>query len=226
MPVNRSYDDPCGIARALDVVGERWALLVVRELLLGPKRFSDLHRGLPGASQNVLSHRLRELTGKGVVRRRRLGPPAGAWVYELTEWGRGLEPVLLGLAHWGSRAPLGTGTELSADALVIALMTLFDARAAGDLAAVFAVRLDDDAFRAEVSGGRLEITRGTPERPDAVIATDVGTLRSLVFAGRPLAEALRAGDVRIDGARRLVERFVTLFPRPETVPVGAHRGGA
>jgi DNA-binding HxlR family transcriptional regulator len=218
MPVDRSYDDPCGIARALDVVGERWALLVVRELMLGPKRFSDLHRGLPGASQNVLSHRLRELTGGGVVRRRRLDPPAGVWVYELTEWGRDLEPVLLGLAYWGSRAPLGSGTELSADALVIALMTLFDARTAGDLDTMLAVRLDDDAFRVGVSDGRLEIARGVPERPDAVIETDVGTLRSLVFAGHPLTEALEAGDVRLDGDRRPVERFVTLFPRPAAVP--------
>ncbi|SEG80162.1 DNA-binding transcriptional regulator, HxlR family [Thermomonospora echinospora] len=220
MPVDRSYHDPCGIARALDVVGERWALLVVRELLLGPKRFSDLHRGLPGASQNVLSHRLRELTAKGVVRRRRLGPPAGAWVYELTEWGRDLEPVLLGLAFWGSRAPLGSDAELSADALVIAMMTLFDARVAGDLDAVLAVRLDDDVFEVRIAGGRLEISRRAPERPGAVIESGVGVLRSLVFKGRPLAAALEAGDVRLDGDRRLVERFVTLFPRPATVPSG------
>ncbi len=97
----RTYGDPCGVARALDAVGERWALLVVRELLLGPKRFSALHRGLGAASQNVLAQRLRELEAAGIVRRRRLGPPAGSWVYELTEQGSELEPVLIALGQLG-----------------------------------------------------------------------------------------------------------------------------
>ncbi|WP_217265464.1 helix-turn-helix domain-containing protein [Thermomonospora curvata] len=216
--MNRSYGDPCGIARALDVVGERWALLVVRELLLGPKRFSDLHRGLPGASQNVLSHRLRELTDKGVVRRRRLGPPAGAWVYELTDWGRDLEPVLLALARWGGRAPLTTDGELSTDALLIALRTVFDARAAGDLNAVLALRLGGEEFGVEIGQGRIAISRGAPAAPAAVLETDAATLRSLTFLGRPLGAALTAGRVRLAGDRGLVERFLTLFPRPSPAP--------
>src|ERR1700754_799231 len=123
--MSRKYDDPCGIARGLDAVGERWALLVVRELLFGPKRFTDLHNGLPTASQNVLSQRLRELEQAGGVRRRRLGPPAATWVYELTERGRDLEPVLFQLARWGSRGPLTSGNELSVDALMFALKTSF-----------------------------------------------------------------------------------------------------
>src|ERR1700737_4169741 len=106
MPAKRTYDDPCGVARALDRVGERWALLVVRELLFGPKRFTDLSQGLPGMSQNVLSQRLRELEDAAVVRRRRLGPPSSARVYELTQRGAELEPVLQALARWGSRNPL------------------------------------------------------------------------------------------------------------------------
>ena len=106
MSKKRLFDDPCGIARALNAVGERWALLVVRELVFGPKRYSDLHRGLPQMSQNVLAQRLRELEADGLVRRRRLGPPAPAAVYELTERGQELEPVLRALAQWGSRAPL------------------------------------------------------------------------------------------------------------------------
>ncbi|TNY37048.1 winged helix-turn-helix transcriptional regulator [Thermomonospora catenispora] len=224
MAASRSYGDPCGIARALDVVGERWALLVVRELLLGPKRFSDLHRALPGVSQNVLSHRLRELTGKGVIRRRRLGPPAGAWVYELTEWGRDLEPVLLGLAAWGARAPLEVAGELSPDSMVIALKTVFDARAARDLEAEVALRLGDEAFRIRVMRGVLEVDRAAA-RPDAVIDTDVATLRSLVFTARPLAEALATGAVRVEGDRGLVERFLTLFPRPEPASPGRPGNG-
>src|SRR6266851_4708678 len=117
----RSYGDPCGVARALDAVGERWALLVVRELLFGPKRYADLSRALPGMSQNVLSQRLRELEQEGIVLRRRLGPPARVGVYELTERGAELGPVLEALARWGSRIPLESAGELSADAFILAL---------------------------------------------------------------------------------------------------------
>jgi DNA-binding HxlR family transcriptional regulator len=210
----RSYDDPCGLARALDLVGERWALLVVRELLLGPKRFTDLRRGLPAASQNVLSFRLRELEDAGVVRRRRLGPPASAWVYELTGRGRELEPAVLHLARWGSTAPMSSAAELSADALMLALRTTFDPAAAGELRAGYELRLDDDRFRAEVADGRLEVARGAAGRPDAAIETSASTLRSLVFGGRSLAGAVRAGEAKVEGDREAAERFVGLFPRP------------
>src|SRR3981081_3601576 len=126
MPARRTYDDPCGVARTLDVVGERWALLVIRELLFGPKRFADLSRGLPNMSQNVLSQRLRELEHAGIVRHYRLGPPASTRVDELTDSGDQLEPVLLAMARWGSRQPLESAAELSVAALVLALKTTFD----------------------------------------------------------------------------------------------------
>jgi DNA-binding HxlR family transcriptional regulator len=210
----RSYDDPCGIARGLDVIGERWALLVVRELLFGPKRFTDLHHGLPTASQNVLSQRLRELEESGVVRRRRLGPPAGAWVYELTGRGRDLEPVLFHLARWGSRGAMTSANDLSADALMFALRTSLDPEAAEGLRAVYGIRLGADRFRAAVDAGRLELTRGDAQDADAVLDTDARTLRDLVFTGRSLTEAVREGAVRLDGDERAVARFVTLFPRP------------
>src|SRR5215218_2254120 len=106
MAGKRTYGDRCGIARALDVVGERWALLIVRELLLGPKRFTDLRAGLPGLSPDVLSQRLRELEKAGLVLRRKLAPPAGSRVYELTARGLALEPILLELGRWGSQTPL------------------------------------------------------------------------------------------------------------------------
>src|SRR5919198_6110493 len=102
---SRTYEQFCGVARALDLVGERWALLVVRDLVLGPKRFTDLRRGLPGMGTNILAARLKELEHAGVVRRRTLPPPAASAVYELTEWGHELEPVVLALGRWGSRAP-------------------------------------------------------------------------------------------------------------------------
>jgi DNA-binding HxlR family transcriptional regulator len=214
----RTYDDPCGIARGLDHVGERWALLVVRELLFGPKRFTDLHRGLPAASQNVLSQRLRELEGSGVVRRRRLGPPAATWVYELTAWGRDLEPALFHLARWGSRAPLAPGNELSVDALMFALKTSFEAEKARGLSATFELRLGDDTFHAEVKEGELRLERGTTPHPDAVLETGTTALREVVFGGRDHEDAVREGTLNIEGDEEAVARFVALFPRP--VPVG------
>lgn len=135
MASKRSYGDGCGIARALDLVGERWGLLVVRELVLGPKRFTGLHAGLPGVSPNVLAQRLRELEGAGVLRRRTLGPPTGARIYELTEWGRELEPLLIGLGRWGGRTPVATADPYrSADSLLLWLCSRFGSFA-GDAAA-------------------------------------------------------------------------------------------
>ncbi|MEU0566659.1 winged helix-turn-helix transcriptional regulator [Nonomuraea sp. NPDC005983] len=205
----RSYDDPCGIARALDHVGERWALLIVRELLLGPKRFTDLRSGLPGASQNVLAQRLRELEESGVVRRRRLPPPAASRVYELTDRGLDLEPVVLALARWGSRAPLRSDAPLSVDALVLALKSTFDAEAAQGFDARVELRLGEDRFLAEVRDARLSLSRAFAES-DAVLDTDAGTLRALAFTGLPLD----SDGVEVEGDRQVVERFLKLFPRP------------
>src|SRR3954462_7810726 len=138
----RPYGDRCGIARALDAVGERWALLVVRALMLGPKRFTDLRAGLPNVGPDVLAQRLRELEAAGVVRRRKLAPPSAARVYELTEWGRELEPVVLGLGRFGSRAPFPAGeAELGTDAFAIALKTVFDPAADPDLEATVELRV-------------------------------------------------------------------------------------
>jgi DNA-binding HxlR family transcriptional regulator len=217
MTGKRSYDDPCGLARALDLIGERWALLVVRELLLGPKRFTDLRRGLPTASQNVLAQRLRELEQAGVLRRRRLGPPASTWVYELTERGHDLEPVISGLARWGSRAPLTSTADLSADALILAMRTTIDRAAADRVRGRFELRLADDRFRVDVADGHLRVARGAADRPDAVIDTSVATFRSLIFGGRPLASAIRAGDVTVHGDQRAAARLVELFPRPTEI---------
>src|ERR1022692_4710114 len=131
MPRKRNYGDPCGVARALDLVGERWALLVVRELVLGPKRFTDLRAGLPNLSPDVLSQRLRELEQAGIVHRHKLPPPAGSRVYELTDWGRELEPVVIALGRWGSRAPFPPArAQLGIDSVLLALRTLFDPQAA------------------------------------------------------------------------------------------------
>ncbi len=216
MATMRSYDDGCAAAHALDLVGERWALLVVRELLLGPKRFTDLRAGLPGASPNVLAQRLRELEGAGVVVRRKLPPPAASRVYELTDWGKDLEPVIIRLGRWGVRSPSKPrDAEIGVDSLILSFRTMFDPRAAEGIEASYEIKLGEDRFRAEVADGRFEIERGGAERPDAIMESDPGTLASLVYEGRPLEEALRTGEIRIEGDRSAVERFLSLFPMPE-----------
>jgi DNA-binding HxlR family transcriptional regulator len=204
----RSYHDPCGVARALDVVGERWALLVVRELLLGPKRFTDLATGLPGLSQNVLSQRLRDLEAAGVVARRTLGPPSGGRVYALTDAGAELREVVVALARWGSREPRVDGGALGVDALALALETTFDAAAAGDLAATLALRVGEDRLTVRVSAGGVAIGRGEAEHPDAVVELDAAALPGVVFGGSALPAAAVTGD------RALAARVLGLFPRP------------
>lgn len=215
MATMRSYEDGCAAAHALDLVGERWALLVVRELLLGPKRFTDLRTGLPNASPNVLSQRLRELEGAGIVRRRKLPPPAASKVYELTEWGAELEPVVIRLGRWGARSPWRPDAGLGTDSLILSLRTMFDAGASEGLDASYELRLGEDRFRAEVAGGSFEVIRGDAEEPDAVVETDSGTLASVLYGGRPLAEVVSSGEMKIEGDGRAVERFLGLFPLPE-----------
>jgi DNA-binding HxlR family transcriptional regulator len=212
MTTARTYDDPCGIARALDVVGERWALLVVRELVLGPKRFGQLRRGLPGMSPNVLSQRLRELEDAGVVGRHELDPPASVVVYDLTDRGRELEPVLHALGRWGSAAPIESGNELSTDALLVALKTMFSARAAGGLDAAYQLIVDGDAYRVRVANGEIDICRGRAEEPVASLATDRVTLRGLVFGNASLDAALSRGAVTATGPKRALVRLLGLFP--------------
>jgi DNA-binding HxlR family transcriptional regulator/putative sterol carrier protein len=216
MATTRTYGDGCGIAHALDLVGERWALLVVRELLLGPKRFTDLRSGLSNASPNVLAQRLRELERAGVVQRRRLRPPAGSRVYELTAWGRELEPIVLALGAWAVRSPsFPDDFPVGVDSVALALRSLFDPDAADGLSASFELRLDDDRFRLQIDAGTIEVDRGQVDDPDAIIETDVQTLRAVLWLGRKLGDAVRSGHLRIEGDRGAVTRLVGLFPRPE-----------
>ena len=216
MATRRTYGEACGIPRALDRVGERWALLIVRELLLGPKRFTDLRTGLPAVSPDVLAQRLRELDEAGVVQKRKLPPPAASQVYELTEWGFELEPVVLALGRWGARAPSAPeGTGMSFDAHITSLMTLFDPELAEGLQANVELRLGEQVFRAAVADGRFEIERGEAAAPDVTIETDPGTLIAVIHGRRPLAEALSAGNIAIAGDEQAAERFLALFPLPE-----------
>ena len=214
MATARTYGEHCAVARALDVVGERWALLVVRELLLGPKRFTDVRSGLPGAKPSVVSHRLKELEEAGVVRRRRLAPPAGAWVYELTDDGRDLEPIVMALGDWGARRPTRPGAVHGADSVVLALRSRFDPGATG-LDGSYELRLGDDRYRVEVSGDGISARRGEPETADVTIETDAETLGAVLLGERRLEDALN--DIGIDGDRALAKRFLALYTRPGSV---------
>jgi DNA-binding HxlR family transcriptional regulator len=204
----RKYDDGCAVAQALDVVGERWALLVVRDLMLGPKRFTDLLKGLPGASPDVLTQRLRDLGDAGVVQRRRLGPPVATWVYELTPWGADLEEVIVGLARWAHESPhMRYDLPLGTDSAMLAVKTLFDGRVAGDLEAKIALNLVDEPFWIRIAEGKLTMARGEIARPDVTLDTDTATLVSLLQTDRAIDDALAAGELRLTGDRALVDRF-------------------
>jgi DNA-binding HxlR family transcriptional regulator len=211
----RTYGDGCGIAHALDVVGERWALLIVRELLLGPKRFTDLRAGLPNASPNVLSQRLRELEVAGVIARRKLPPPAASSVYELTQWGSELKPILLAAGSWALRSPsFDFDAPVGTDSVILGLATFFDPAQAGDLDALFEIRLGEHTFHARVRDGRIDVERGQVGDPDALIETDPETLASVVRDQQRLAEALRAGTIAVSGDQAALARFLSLFPVP------------
>lgn len=206
----RSYGDSCGIARALDLVGDRWSLLVVRELLLGAKRFTDLQAGLGRIGPDVLAQRLRDLEDAGLVER-----DGRARVYRLSEQGRGLEPVLLALGRFGSRLPIAAdAAALGPDATGVALLTMFDPAAAGDLRATYELRLDrsgHDPLELSIADGRLRIVRAPADRPLAVVTTTPEVLVAVLWHGRALAEAEAAGDFTIEGDRVAAHLLLGLF---------------
>lgn len=218
----RTYGDVCGVARALDLVGERWTLMIVRELLLGPKRFTDLRAGLPVVGPDVLTQRLRDLTAGGLVSRRKLPPPAPAQVYELTDLGRGLEPVVMALGDFGSRLPVPATGELrmSFDSHILSLRTLFDSDGAGDLDARVQLRLDGGPpFRAQVSGGAFTVDPGEHPEPDATVAGDPGAMIGVAHGRLGLDDALAAGLISLSGDTATAVRFLALFPLPEPAAV-------
>jgi DNA-binding HxlR family transcriptional regulator len=218
--MNRSYGDQCGVARSLDVIGERWALLIVRELLLGPKRFNDLLAGLAGASPNVISQRLRELTASGVIRQRDLGPPARVRVYELTDWGRELEPVVLHLGQWGTRAPLPEDAGWGLDSLLLAL------KATADPAVVngrYELRVGSDVITVDGTSGSVQARRGPADRPEATVTTDADALHDVTLGLRSVPAAVEAGDLRFDGDPRAIRGLTGLLQALISSPAPAER---
>ncbi|MBM7505109.1 winged helix-turn-helix transcriptional regulator [Agromyces aurantiacus] len=216
---SRKFADACGIARSLDVIGERWALLVVRELVFGPKRFTDLRNGLNGISQNVLSQRLRDLEAADVVRRTTLGPPASTKAYELTPAGQALEPVLIAMSRWGARTPVEPGTRMSDDAFALALKALFVASADAAFTGRVRLRLGHDAFDAEVGSSEIAVARASGPDPDLVLIGDESSLRSVMFHDETLAAARARGTIEVHGDADRAAQFLARFGLPTDDPV-------
>jgi DNA-binding HxlR family transcriptional regulator len=215
MDKNRTYGQACPVAHAMDVLGERWALLVVRELRLGPRRYTDLAANLPGIGPNVLAQRLRELERSGVVRRRTLPPPAAAKVYELTPWGAELEPVFAALARWGMRSPQPLQGALGPDSVLLGMRTFFRSTEPWD--ATVEIRLERDVYVLRVEGGAVaELRRGEAAAPDAALACGVAVLHAVTSGQRSLDDALRAGDLTVDGDAAVVRRLVAAAQRPNS----------
>jgi DNA-binding HxlR family transcriptional regulator len=210
------------VAHGLDLIGERWAMLVVRELMLGAKRFGDLKDDLPGISANVLSHRLGELEQAGLVTRHKLPKPAAVWVYDLTDWARELEPVLQSFGRWAARDPHHRkDLHFGVTSLVLSLRTNFDpARADGQNLTV-QLRSADAALIARVARKKLSVEPGEATEPDATITGDPRMFASVVYAGRPLADAIRSGDLVVDGDQAAAEVFLSLYTLPPSVGTDA-----
>ncbi|HEV2816318.1 MAG TPA: winged helix-turn-helix transcriptional regulator [Allosphingosinicella sp.] len=214
-PSRRRYDDACGTAHALDLIGERWALLVMRELMLGPKRFSDIRADLPGISANTLTQRLEGLEAVGLVRRRRLPPPASARVYELTQWGYEAEPIVQTMGRWATRSPAHDPTmPLSATSLMLSFRTMGDPARMKGLRGRIGFRIGAETFRVEIADSRMTAERGPADGADLVFTGPAPAIAGAVYGGVPI-EALEAeGALKVEGDRKLAARFVTLFPLP------------
>jgi DNA-binding HxlR family transcriptional regulator len=214
----RAFGQYCGLARALEIVGERWALLIVRDLLVGARRFTDLHRGLPRIPTNVLADRLKELETAGVVQRRVLPRPAGSIVYELTPLGRGLEGPLLALSRWGTHAlgEMRPGEILTAESLVITLRAIVQPHAAARLQAGFELRMDNVLVSAKVERGNVEVVEGPLPGAQLRIETTPAVLPRLLSGEIDPAAALDQGLIKTCGDPRLLDAFVALFPISRT----------
>ena len=215
----RRYEDACAAAHALDLVGDRWALLVMRELLLGPRRFGDLRASLPGISATVLTQRLEELEAAGIVLRRRLPPPAGVQVYALTAWGLESEPVFQALGRWAARSPRHDPTlPISAVSFLLSLRTMLDPDRAAGLRARIGFRLGEEAFTGDLAEGRLEIAAGAASPTDLILSGPPAMLAAAIYGGVPLAALEAEGALRVEGDRALAERLPALFPLPDKAP--------
>ncbi|WP_121062449.1 winged helix-turn-helix transcriptional regulator [Chachezhania antarctica] len=211
-PHGRWYGDACGTAFGLELLGERWSMLVVRELMFGPRRFSDIRANLPGISAKVLTERLSGLEANGVVIRSTAPDPAPAQLYGLTDWGYAAEPILQELGRWAAASPLHDPTlPLSPISFMLSLRTMFDAAAAQDMKAVTVFVIGTAQFTARLAGGAMPVTRGADEAPDLRFEAPAAPPLAAVFYGDEAPETV---GVRVTGAQDLREKFISLFNLP------------
>ena len=212
----RRYDDACGTAHALELIGERWALLVLRELMLGGRRFSELRADLPGISANVLTQRLAELEARGLARRVQLPPPSNARVYQATEWGLEAEPIVQALGRWAARSPQHDPTlPISGVSILLSFRTMLSEKRAKGFDARIGFVFGRDHYVARIRKGRIKVARGDVAEADVTFSGPPTAIAAVVYGGAPL------DLVGVTGDRDLAERFTKLFPLPEKV--GAER---
>ncbi len=222
----RRYEDACGTAHAMDLVGERWALLVMRELMLGPKRFTDLRADLPGISANVLTQRLEGLESVGVLIRRQLPPPASVQVYELTEWGYQSRPIMGTLGRWAARSPGHDPTQhFSAVSLMLSFQAMGQPALLAGIEARIGFELGRESYVATIKDGGVSPARGDIDGTDLAFRGEPRVIAAAVYGGVPLAALEAEGALGITGDRALAERFVSCFPLPPKAPASPGPGG-
>ncbi len=208
----RRYDDACGLAHALDLIGERWGMLVLRELAYGPRRFSELRVDLPGISANVLTQRLAELEKRGIIRKTRLPPPASVQVYEATDWGREAAPVIGALGKWAARSPLHDPTlPMSHVSVMMSLQTLLSPERAEGIDARIGFRFGAANYVATLEDGSLDVDRMEPADCAVTFIGGPNEVAAVIHGGAPF------DLIQVEGDPALARRFVKLFPLPEKV---------
>jgi DNA-binding HxlR family transcriptional regulator len=210
--MNRTYGQYCGVVRALEMVGERWALLIIRDLLVSPKRYTDLRQGLPKIPTNILAARLKEMEEYGVIQRRVLPRPSSAVVYELTDYGRELEGVVLGLGRWGAQSlgMLRDGEIFTTDSMIMALRTTFQPHAAKGERLRYEFHFGPVLIHAVIDDGTIQVEEGSIENPDAVFDV-TGPVNQVMDGHVSPQEALDAGWIHITGGDEHLERFAKMF---------------
>lgn len=208
----RRYEDACGLAHAMELLGERWAMLVLRELAYGARRFSELKADLTGISANVLTQRLAELESRGLVRKSKLPPPASIQVYEATEWGLEVVPLIASLGRWAARSPWHNPTlRMSHVSVIMSLQTLISAERADGLHARIGFRFGDVGYVTTIHDGRLDVERGPVENCDLTFTGTPSAVADVIHGGAPLE------TIEVKGDMKLEKRFLTLFPLPPKI---------
>lgn len=216
-PHGRWYGDACGTAFAMELVGERWSLMVVRELMFGPRRFSDLRASLPGISAKVLTERLASLEEAGALKREKLPPPAGVQVYGLTAWGQAAEPALQALGRW---AAMHSGHDpllpLSPVSLMLSMRTMFNPAKAVGMRARIGFDIAGEQFLAALANGELPIRRGHAGQGQAIFrAPESSVIAGLLYADIPVEQLEREAGLAIEGDRELALRYAAIFALPD-----------